>query len=92
MHLYPCQQGLENVWSLAIASIAKHIQRYTYVLLDQQAYCVRSPTTCYNSNSSHLTIKRCGCEIITLTPHNERGRNQYYIAKLPDPFLCGVAQ
>ena len=49
-------------------------------------------TACYNINSLHLTIKTCGCEIITLTPCNEHGRNQHCIAKLPDPFLCGVAQ
>ena len=42
--------------------------------------------------SLHLTIKTCGSEIITLTPCNERGRNQHCIAKLPDPFLCSVAQ
>ena len=43
-------------------------------------------------DSLHLTIKTCGCEIITLTPCNERGRNQHCIAKLPDPFLCGLVQ
>lgn len=49
-------------------------------------------TACYNINSLHLNIKICRCVINTLTPCKERGRNQYCIAKLPDPFLCGVAQ
>ena len=61
-------------------------------LLNQQARCVHSPMTCYNFNSLHLTLKSCGCEIITFTPCNECGRNQYCIGKLPDPFLCSVAQ
>ena len=59
--------------------------------LSNRQRCVRSPT-CHNTNSSHLTIKTCGCEIITLTPCNERGRNKHCIGKLPDPFLRGVAQ
>ena len=43
-------------------SIATHTQRCTYVL-DLQALG-SSPTTCYNVNSSHLTIKTCRCETL----------------------------
>ena len=83
----------------APTSIALIMSPLASLIVDQKAGSPRSasalrlsPTTGYNINSSHLTIKTCGCEIITLTPCNERGRNQYCIAKLPDPFLCGVAQ
>ena len=43
--------SLHDLRPLATASIAKHTQRCTYVLLEQQACCVRSPTTCYNITS-----------------------------------------
>ena len=43
--------SLHDFQSLATASIAKHTQRCTYVLLEQQACCVRSLTTCYNITS-----------------------------------------
>ena len=56
----------------------------------QHSHCLPLRVTIFDS--LHLTIKTCGCEIITLTPCNERGRNQYCIGKLPDPFLCGIAQ
>ena len=75
---------------IAPTSIALIVSPLVSLMVDQKARLL--PTTGYNINSLHLTIKTCGCEIITLTPCNERGRNQYCIAKLPDPFLCGVAQ
>ena len=43
--------GQDIFVSLPTASIAKHTQRCTHVLLDRQACCVRSPTTCYNTTS-----------------------------------------
>ena len=47
--------ALESDLRTMIGEVARghgyeHIQRYTYVLLNQQAYYVRSPTTCYNTS------------------------------------------
>ena len=56
--------GFVNVSVTSHCPIAKHIQRYTYVLVDHQAYCVRSPTTCYNINTLRLISKFSGVKLL----------------------------